>query len=148
MRNLSDEALKELASLWTHNGNRWLGKSRYLGGLHKELFQRGLIRVERATKLKEWRDSDWHLTPHRVWVNDEGMKVLRKNTTIAVVGCGSAGGSYLKIRELLPSELEELPEYLTHSDATIRKAARSRYRQLGGKLPRQSRKTKEVKTNV
>lgn len=124
--------IDELVFAWMYSGMRKTGKgTRDDRCVELEyLVHKGWLRYEKATKSKDFNGVHWAKGPHRIWITDEGMEVLRAHPRQTVAACVMHNMSHLKMRTILPEEVDKLPEYLTHPEQLVRKAAMSKLNQL------------------
>lgn len=96
------------------------------------LVYQGWLRYEpiKDTKSKDFDGVHWAKGSHRIWITDEGMEVLRAHPRQTVAACAFHNMAHLKMRKILPEEVDKLPEYLTHPEPLVRKAAKSKLNQL------------------
>lgn len=107
-----DGLIAELAIVWINSGRKLPRAEMDAEQLRREL------------KRRRWVAEEY---PGYLWITEEGLKELRRNSeTIesAIQICILWDASWAKIVEILPTELDKLPEYLTDGNRKVRKAAR------------------------
>lgn len=124
--------IDELAYAWIDNGKvrRGIVAHANRGSILDRFVHCGCIRYKEITKSKDDTKLHWTKGLHCVRITAKGMEVLRDHPMQVAEALAFLGVSHLKIKEILPEEAAKLPEYLTHSEILIRKAAKSKLNQL------------------